>query len=149
MAGRGQAVAAYRSPNPVQLNRRPNGAETKSLSRRIVQLMKRMKLATIVAAAAAAITVAAPAQADDYDAPFNAQLHNYGIYGPQDFNAWLGKISCERVQRGVDGDAHKSATFIQRNLPLGTSQGQALQFLGAAIDHYCPDQVGFLQRAGT
>jgi len=111
--------------------------------------MMGMRLAAIVAAAAAAITVAAPAQADDYDAPFNAQVHTYGIFEPQDYSAWLGKITCERVQRGVDGDVHKSATFIQRNLPLGTSQGQALQFLGAAVDHYCPDQVGFLQRSGA
>ena len=99
--------------------------------------------------AGAAIALAAPAQADDYDAPFNAQLHTYGIYGPQDYNAWLGKIACDRIGRGVDGDAYKSANFIQHNLPLGTSQGQAFQFLGAAIDHYCPETVGFLQRAGS
>lgn len=99
--------------------------------------------------AVAAIGVAAPAQADDYDAPFNSQLHTYGIYGPQDYNAWLGKISCQRIERGVDGDPYKSATFLQRNLPRGTTQGQAFQFLGAALDHYCPEQVGFLQRAGT
>jgi len=111
--------------------------------------MKGTMLATMGALAATAMALAGPAQADDYDAPFNAQLHTYGIYGPQDFNAWLGKISCERIDRGVDGDAYKSAHFIQRNLPRGTSQGQAFQFLGAAIDHYCPDEVGFLQRAGT
>jgi len=57
----------------------------------IVQLMMGMRLATLAAAAAAAITVAAPAQADDYDAPFNAQLHTYGIYGPQDYTAWLAR----------------------------------------------------------
>jgi Protein of unknown function (DUF732) len=111
--------------------------------------MKGTRLATGVAVAAAAVALAAPAQADDYDAPFNSTVHGFGIYGPQDYNAWLAKISCERLARGVDGDAHKSATFIQRNLPLGTTQGQALQFLGAAVDHYCPDQVGVLQRAGT
>lgn len=99
--------------------------------------------------AVAAIGLAAPAQADDYDAPFNAQLHTYGIYGPQDYNAWLGKISCQRIERGVDTDPYKSAAFLQRNLPLHTTQGQAFQFLGAALDHYCPEQVGFLQRAGT
>lgn len=99
--------------------------------------------------AVAAVGFAAPAQADDYDAPFNAQLHTYGIYGPQDYNAWLGKISCQRIERGVDKDPYKSAAFLQRNLPLGTTQGQAFQFLGAALDHYCPEQVGFLQRAGT
>ncbi len=96
-----------------------------------------------------AIALAAPAQADDYDYVFNSTLHTFGIYGPQDYNAWLAKIECERLARGVDGDAYKSAAFLQRNLPLHTTEGQALQFLGAAIDHYCPDQVGVLQRAGT
>lgn len=111
--------------------------------------MKAFKLGAFAAMAVAAIGLAAPAEADDYDAPFNAQLHTYGIYGPQDYNAWLGKISCQRIERGVDGDPYKSATFLQRNLPRGTTQGQAFQFLGAALDHYCPEQVGFLQRAGT
>src|ERR1700722_7685042 len=111
--------------------------------------MKGTNLAAGVALAAAGIALAAPAQADDYDWPFNPQLHSYGIYGPQDFNAGLGKISCERIDRGVDHDAYKSATFIQRNLALGTTQGQAFQFLGAAINHYCPDQVGFIQQAGA
>ncbi|NKE40971.1 hypothetical protein FVP45_11590, partial [Mycobacterium tuberculosis] len=45
--------------------------------------------------------------------------HRFGIYGPQDYNAWLAKISCERLSRGVDGDAYKSATFLQRNLTGG------------------------------
>ena len=111
--------------------------------------MKSIGLLTIVAGTSAALALAVPAQADDYDAPFNAQLHTYGIYGPQDFTAWLGKISCERIERGVDHDAHNSATFVQRNLPLGTTQGQAFQFLGAAIDHYCPENVSFIQQAGT
>ena len=111
--------------------------------------MKGTRLATIVGlAGAAAITLAAPAQADDYDAPFAKTLQGYGIYGPQDYNAWLAKISCERLQRGVDHDAYKSAQFIQRNLPLGTTQGQSFQFLGAAIDHYCPQQVGVIQAVG-
>jgi hypothetical protein len=110
--------------------------------------MKGTRLATIAAAAGAAVMLAAPAQADDYDAPFMTTIHGFGIYGPQDYDAWLGKITCERITRGVDHDAYKSATFIQRNLPLGTTEGQAFQFLGAALDHYCPDQVGFLQRAG-
>jgi Protein of unknown function (DUF732) len=111
--------------------------------------MKGTNLAAGVALAAAAIALAAPAQADDYDAPFNAQLHTFGIYGPQDQTAWLAKITCERITRGVDHDAYKSATFIQRNLALGTTEGQAFQFLGAAINHYCPDQIGFIQQAGA
>ncbi|MDT5146289.1 MAG: hypothetical protein QOC58_934 [Mycobacterium sp.] len=110
--------------------------------------MKRRTLATCTAIAAAAIALAAPAQADDYDYTFKQTVNHFGVYGPQDQLAWLGKISCDRIGRGVDGDPYKSATFIQHNLPLGTSQGQAFQFLGAAIDHYCPDQVGFIQRAG-
>jgi hypothetical protein len=114
--------------------------------------MKGTRLAASVAMAApvlmGAIGLATPAQADDYDAPFNAQLHTYGIYSPQDYTAWLGKISCERLQRGVDTDAYKSAAFIQHNLPLHTTEGQSFQFLGAAIDHYCPEQAGVLQRAG-
>lgn len=111
--------------------------------------MKSLRLGALAAMGVAAIGLAAPAQADDYDAPFNAQLHGYGIYGPQDYNAWLGKISCQRIERGVDKDAYKSASFLQHNLALGTTQGQSLQFLGAAIDHYCPEQSGFLQRAGV
>ena len=111
--------------------------------------MKGTNVAAGVVMAAAAIGLAAPAQADDWDYPFNAQLHAYGIYGPQDYNAWLAKISCERISRGVDGDPYKSAGFVQHNLPRGTTEGQAFQFLGAAIDHYCPDQVGFIQRAGA
>ncbi|HVQ83417.1 MAG TPA: DUF732 domain-containing protein [Mycobacterium sp.] len=120
--------------------------------------MKATRLATIGALAGAAIALAAPAQADptprtpsppsDYDAPFKNTVNGFGVYGPQDQLAWLGKISCDRIGRGVDGDAYKSANFIQHNLPRGTTEGQAFQFLGAAIDHYCPDQVGFIQRAG-
>ena len=119
----------------------------------IVRLMRGTRLAASVAMAApilaGAFGLAAPAQADDYDAPFNAQLHTYGIFGPQDYNAWLGKITCERLQRGVDTDAYKSANFIQKNLALHTTEGQSFQFLGAAVDHYCPDQLGVVQRAGA
>jgi hypothetical protein len=111
--------------------------------------MKGMSLAAGIGTAAAVIALAAPAQADDYDYVFKQTINRLGVYGPQDQLAWLAKISCDRIGRGVDGDAYKSATFLQHNLPRGTSQGQAFQFLGAAIDHYCPENVGFLQRAGT
>ncbi len=111
--------------------------------------MKRLSLAAGVGLAASAIALAVPAQADDYDYPFNQELHAYGIYGPQDYNAWLAKITCERITRGVDHDPYKSANFIQKNLPLGTTQGQAFQFLGAAVGQYCPDQGGFVQSAGA
>jgi hypothetical protein len=110
--------------------------------------MKGIRLASIAVLAGAAIAVAAPAQADDYDYVFKQTVNHFGVYGPQDQLAWLAKISCDRIGRGVDGDPYKSANFIQHNLPLGTTQGQAFQFLGASIDHYCPDAAPFLQRAG-
>ncbi|MGB8388279.1 DUF732 domain-containing protein [Mycobacterium sp.] len=110
--------------------------------------MKGRILATIGSMAAAAVALAGPAQADDYDTTFKNTVNSYGIYSPQDYLAWLGKISCDRMGRGVDGDAYKAANFIQHNLPRGTTQGQSFQFLGAAIDHYCPEQAPILQQAG-
>lgn len=103
---------------------------------------------TGAAVTAAAIALAAPVRAD-YDTDFKNTVNDFGVYGPQDQLAWLAKIECERIERGVDGDAQQSAVFLQRNLPRGTTQGQALQFLGAGVDHYCPGQIGFVQRAGT
>ena len=120
--------------------------------------MNAKRLAIVGALAGAAIGLAAPAQADpvprtpsppsDNDAPFKNTVNGFGIYLPQDELAWMGKISCDRINRGVDTDPYKSADFIQKNLARGTTQGQAFQFLGAAIDHYCPNQVGFIQGAG-
>ncbi|MEI7714758.1 MAG: DUF732 domain-containing protein [Mycobacterium sp.] len=111
--------------------------------------MKGTTFAVLGAVAVAAIALAGPAQADDYDYTFKNTVNTFGVYGPQDQLAWLAKISCERITKGVDGDPYKSAFFLEYNLPRGTSQGQAFQFLGAAIDHYCPNQAGFIQRAGT
>jgi len=59
----------------------------------------------------------------------------------------LGKIACKRLARGVDSDAYSAAYFIERNLSRDTTSAQAFQFLGAAINIYCPDQVGVLQAA--
>ena len=123
--------------------------------------MRGTKLLTSFAMAAAAIALATPAQADppptprtpsppsDYDAPFKNTVNGFGIYQPQDQLAWLGKITCDRLAHGVDHDAYASANFLEKNLPRGTTQGQARQFLGAAADHYCPDQVGVVQAAGN
>lgn len=98
-------------------------------------------------AAAAAIVVAVPAQADP-DIDFANELHGYGIYGPRDYNAWLGKITCKRLDRGVDGDAYASINFVSRNLARETTQEQAAKFLGAAITTYCPNLAGALQGWG-
>ena len=99
-----------------------------------------------VAAAAVAVALAAPAHADP-DVDFANQLHTYGIYGPKDFNAWLGKITCDRLGNGIDADAYKSAAFLSKNLPRNSTTAQTWQFLNAAINTYCPDQMPVLTSA--
>lgn len=108
-----------------------------------------MKSTTLAAAVMGlAVALAAPAQADP-DIDFARELHSYGIYGPRDYNAWLGKIVCERLEKGVDGDADKSVRFITPNLQKGTNQAQAWQFLGASIRTYCPDKRPVLEQAAA
>jgi Protein of unknown function (DUF732) len=97
---------------------------------------------------AAMAALAAPAHADP-DAEFADQLHGYGIYGPRDYDAWLGKITCERLHNGLDTTADKSAHFVSMNLPHGSSTAQSYQFLAAAIGTYCPDQVPVLTAAAA
>jgi hypothetical protein len=99
-------------------------------------LGKRLGLASITAT----LVLAAPAHAD-VDTDFANQLHVYGIYGPRDYNAWLGKIICNRLGNGTDADAYTSAAFLSKNLPRGSTTGQTWQFLAAAISTYCPDQM--------
>ncbi|MGH3551205.1 MAG: DUF732 domain-containing protein [Mycobacterium sp.] len=105
--------------------------------------MKATRLVPVVAIAIA-IGLAAPAHADD-DADFNNQVHSYGIYGPFDYNAYLGKIACRRLGDHVDPDAAASARFLSHNLPRGTTQVQSYQFLGSAISVYCPDLAPVMQ----
>jgi Protein of unknown function (DUF732) len=97
-------------------------------------------LATI---AAAMVALAAPAHAD-VDTDFANQLHTYGIYGQRDYNAWLAKITCERLGNGLDTSAGKSAEFLSHNLARGTGTAQTWQFLAAAINTYCPYQTPVL-----
>jgi hypothetical protein len=94
----------------------------------------------------AGLALAWPARADP-DTDFANELHGYGIYGQKDYNAWIGKITCKRLYNGVDADAFKSAAFVTANLPHATTTEQAWQFLGAAINTYCPEQTQILQRA--
>jgi hypothetical protein len=108
--------------------------------------MKVTGLAAMVATLA--VGLAAPAHAD-VDTDFANQLHTYGIYGPRDFNAWLGKIACKRLGNGQDADAFASAHFLSINLPRATTTQQTWQFLGAAIDTYCPDLTPVLQNAAA
>ncbi|OBB44317.1 DUF732 domain-containing protein [Mycobacterium sp. 852002-51961_SCH5331710] len=101
-----------------------------------------------VATAAAALVVAAPAQAQDIDTDFTNELHTYGIYGQKDYNAWIGKITCKRIRKGVDRDAFASAQFVQKQLAKGQdSTDQAWKFLAGALRFYCPDRLPILDQA--
>jgi hypothetical protein len=105
-----------------------------------------MRLAAALSAVgttAATIMLAVPARAD-VDTDFANQLHTYGIYGQRDYNAWLGKITCERLDDGLDSNAEKSAVFLSPNLPRGSTTEQTWQFLAAAINTYCPDRTAVL-----
>ena len=101
---------------------------------------------SVAIVAAAMVALAAPARADP-DADFAKQLQGYGIYGPRDYNAWLGKITCERLRNDLDTTADKSAHFVLINLPSGAATGESYQFLAAAIGTYCSDQVPVLTAA--
>ncbi len=101
------------------------------------------KFLPLVAVVAAAVALAAPVHAD-VDTDFANQLHGYGIYGQRDYNAWLGKITCNRLGYGVDADAYKSAAFLSKNLPRNSTTAQTWQFMNAAINNYCPDQMPVL-----
>ena len=110
--------------------------------------MRLAKLSIPGLVTAAMVALAVPAHADP-DADFAKQLHGYGIYGPLDYDAWLGKITCERLRNGLDTTADKSAHVALTNLPRGTTPGQSYQFLAAAIGTYCPDRVPILTAAAV
>ncbi|TDZ79382.1 hypothetical protein DE4585_03125 [Mycobacteroides salmoniphilum] len=111
--------------------------------------MKGLSLTAMIAmgAGAAAIAMASPAHADDVS--FNETLHSYGIYAPPDKTAYLGKISCHRLDTGLDKDAYQATNFLTKNLDRGTSTEQKWQFLSASIDEYCPEQRPVLERAAS
>jgi uncharacterized protein DUF732 len=97
-----------------------------------------------IVAIATAIGLAVPAHADT-DTDFDSAIGRYGIYGPHDYNPWLAKIACRRLGGGVDPDAAATARFVSHNLPRGTTQVQAYQFLGSAVSIYCPELAPKLQ----
>jgi hypothetical protein len=92
-----------------------------------------------VAACSMVVAAVAPANADP-DTDFANELHVYGIYGPKDYNAWIGKIECKRLRTGLDANAGEAAVFLKTNLARGTSEQAIYQFLSAGINYYCPDQ---------
>lgn len=111
-----------------------------------------MKRALLILMVCAAVGFSAVARADtpggsDPDTNFAAQLHTVGIYGPRDYNAWIGKIMCKRMYNNVDTTASQSATFIRNQLDRDSSTEQVWQFVGLAVDYYCPDKRVVLDHA--
>lgn len=104
-----------------------------------MKALTRTAVATALAALSVAAAVAGPAHADP-DTDFSNELHIYGIYGPKDYNAWIGKIECKRLRTGLDANATEAAVFLKTNLARGSSEQQIYQFLSAGINYYCPDQ---------
>jgi hypothetical protein len=78
--------------------------------------MRYAKLSVLASIMTAAVALAAPAHADP-DVDFANELHTYGIYGPKHYDAWIGKITCQRLDNGLDKDANMSAKFVFRQLP--------------------------------
>jgi len=105
------------------------------------------KLAAVAAGAIATALVLAPSALADPDTDFTNELHTYGIYGQKDYNAWIGKITCKRLDKGLDQDADKSAKFVFLQLPKGSTTEQAWQFLGGALRYYCPEKLPILASA--
>lgn len=106
--------------------------------------MKRISPAVVASFGLALAMMSATSAGADPDTDFAHELQSYGIYGPRDYNAWLGKIVCERSIAGLDGDAEASVRFIgpniHKNLQRGPDDVQAWRFLGASINTYCPGQ---------
>jgi hypothetical protein len=100
--------------------------------------MRRFGTAAILSAAM--LSVASGIAHADPDTDFTQELHTYGIYGQKDYNAWIGKIACKRMYTNVDHDAFQSAKFVSAQLQKDSTTEQAWQFLGAAINYYCPEQ---------
>jgi len=105
--------------------------------------MKARTLISAVGVVAAAVAMAVPAQADP-DTDFANELHTYGIYGPKDYNAWIGKITCRRMANNVDPNVTDSASFVKKNIPRQSTEQQVYQFINASINTYCPDEHGRL-----
>jgi hypothetical protein len=107
--------------------------------RSAMKALLRNGLATAIAAFSLAAAAAGTAHADP-DTDFANELHTYGIYGPKDYNAWIGKIECKRLRTGLDANAAEAAVFLKTNLPRETSEQSIYEFLSAGINYYCPEQ---------
>ncbi len=111
---------------------------------RVMKARTLVRAAGAVGAVAAAVAMAIPAHADP-DTDFANELHTYGIYGPKDYNAWIGKIICQRLDNGVDHSVTQTAAFVKNQLPRSSnSEQQVYQFVNAAFNTYCPDRHAML-----
>ena len=100
-----------------------------------------------IALAAAALLSAAPAQAD-VDTDFTNELHIYGIYGQKDYNAWIGKITCKRLNKGLDKDANMSAAVRSQSAGERTAPpSKRGSSLVPRLRLYCPDKLPILAQA--
>lgn len=108
--------------------------------------MRLARFGVLVAMVTALAAPVASAHADA-DTDFANQLHGDGIYGPRDYNASIGKITCQRLSNRIDTSAEKSAEFVSNNLARATTTAQTWQFLAAAISTYCPDRQPILASA--
>ena len=124
--------------------RRCSALSVKGAAKNLMILVTGIVLGIIVLIAG--LAVVRPAHADP-DTDYANQLHGYGIYGPKDYNAWIGKNVCKRLYSGVDADAFTSAAFVSANLQRGTSTEQVWQFVDAAVNMYCRDERPVVQRA--
>lgn len=102
--------------------------------------MKRLT-SILLAVGTLGVTVPGAPAAADPDTAFADELHTYGIYGQKDHHTWIGKITCKRLDRGVDEDAYAAATFVHGQLEHGATTEQAWQFLASALHTYCPQQL--------
>jgi len=101
----------------------------------------------ILAGVFGALVVVVPTVAHaDPDTDFANALHSHGIYGQKDYNAWIAKIACERLDRGVDKNAYDSAKFVAMQLQKGSTTEQAWQFVALAFQTYCPDKQVLLRQ---
>jgi len=147
-APRPLVLVAATSAQPTVADRTDTGSTTdRSTHMRAIMSVSGSALLGIMVVIAS-VAVAWPAHADP-DTDFANELHTYGIYGQKDYNAWIGKIACKRLDHGLDQDADMSAKFVFLQLPKGSTTEQAWQFLGAAINTYCPEQAPVLQRAAA
>jgi hypothetical protein len=95
-----------------------------------------------IGAVAAGLAFAAPAHADP-DTDFTSDLRSYGISGPKDYNAWIGRDHLRAQQRrrsggAVDGLHLRAACFTESLKRGGHDFRSALAFAATAWAYSLP-----------